>query len=366
MKLALVFDHLLTTAGSERVFQYLIEEFQEADVYTIAYNPETTWPALRQFKINTSWANTFIKTHNRYKLLYPILCNIMKHWDFNRYDLILSGTGVLVKHISRFNCPHICYCFTPTRAIWNVNEYFSDHGVKQRIFKGLLPYFKRQDISASKRVTKYITLSEYSRRAIAEIYNRHADILFCPIDFDRFSKGVLEKKENHYLIVSRLERWKRLEYAIEAFNQLGYPLRIIGSGSDADLFKSIAKDNIEFIGNVDDGQLAIEYGRAKAVIFTPELEYGLVPIEANAAGTPVIAYGRGAINETMIPFGHIDQTPTAVFFYEQTAESLIEAVKIFESSKFQSDDLVNHASKWSIPPFKKKVREYVESAIRAS
>lgn len=364
MKIALVFDQLLTTAGSERIFQYLIEEFQEADVYTIAYNPDTTWPALRKFTINTSWVNAFVQNHNRYKLFYPILSYIMKYWDFSRYDLILSGSGILVKHISRFDCPHICYCFTPTRAIWNANEYFSNHGLKQRIFKSLLPHFKRQDISSSKRVTKYITLSEYSRQAIAKIYNRQADILFCPVDFDNFSRGALEKKENHYLIVSRLERWKRLEYAIEAFNQLGYPLRLIGSGNDADLLKSIAKDNIEFVGNVDDNQLAIEYGRAKAVIFTPELEYGLVPIEANAAGTPVIAYGRGAINETMIPLGKKDETPTAVFFYEQTAESLIEAVKIFETCKFKSDDLVNHASKWSIAPFKKKIREYVESTIR--
>jgi glycosyltransferase involved in cell wall biosynthesis len=363
MKIALVFDQLLTTAGAERIFQYMIEEFQDADVYTISYNPDTTWPALRNYKINTNWVNVLIKNHNRYKLFYPILSYIMKYWDFSDYDLILSSSGTLVKHISRFNCPHICYCFIPTRAIWDTNTYFSDHGLKQRMFKNLLPHFQHQDISSSKRVTKYITISEYSRRAIAKIYNREADILFCPIDFDNFSRGALEKKENHYLIVSRLERWKRLEYAIEAFNQLGYPLRIIGSGNDAHLLKSMAKDNIKFVGNVDDNELAIEYGRAKAVIFTPELEYGLVPIEANAAGTPVIAYGRGAINETMISLGQ-NKTPTAVFFYEQTAESLIEAIKIFETCEFKSDDLVSHASKWSIAPFKKKIREYVESVIR--
>ena len=364
MKIALVFDQLLTSAGSERVFQYLIEEFPEADVYAVSYNPETTWPALRKHPIKTSWINRFVQTHNRYKLLYPILNYVVKYWNFKKYDLILSGQGTLVKNLSRFNCPHICYCFTPTRAIWNADEYFDNHGLKQRIFKIMLPHFKKQDLSASKRITKYLTLSEYSRKDISKIYNREAEVLFCPIDFDNFNKGALEKKENHYLIVSRLEKWKRLEYAIEAFNQLGYPLRIVGSGNDSALLKSMANDNIEFVGNIDDSELAIEYGKAKAVIFTPELEYGLVPIEANAAGTPVIAYGHGAINETMIPLGPNNETPTAVFFSEQTPESLIKAVKDFETYNFNKDDIIRHASKWSIPPFKKKIREYVENAIK--
>jgi len=113
MKIALVFDQLLTTAGAERIFQYMIEEFKEADVYTISYNPDKTWPALRNHKIKTSWANVFIPNHNRYKLLYPMLSYVTKYWDFRGYDLILSSSGTLVKHISRFNCPHICYCFIP-------------------------------------------------------------------------------------------------------------------------------------------------------------------------------------------------------------------------------------------------------------
>lgn len=363
MKIALILDQLLTTSGAERIFQYMIEEFSEADVYAVAYNPKTTWPALRNNKIKTKWWSKYLITnHNRYKLFFPVISHIMNRWDLMDYDLLISSSGTIVKYLSIFKCPHICYCFVPTRAIWNSAEYFGNNDFKARVFRAFLTYFQHQDIAASKRVSHYITISEYSRQAIKKIYNREAEIIFCPIDFDNFYQGSFEKKHDYYLIVSRLEKWKRLDYAIEAFNLLGYPLKVIGSGNDANHLKSIAKHNIEFIGNVDDRSLAIEYGRARAVIFTPELEYGLVPLEANAAGTPVIAYGKGAINETMVPVGK-NTKHTALFFYEQSADSLIEAINKFNHIEFNRKDIIEHASQWKVDSFKKKIRDYVNIVL---
>jgi glycosyltransferase involved in cell wall biosynthesis len=170
------------------------------------------------------------------------------------------------------------------------------------------------------------------------------------------------KKQSHFLIVSRLEYWKRVDYAIEAFNELGLPLRIIGTGKEATNLRARAKRNIVFLGEVDDETLAREYSEARAVIFTPYLEYGLIPLEANASGTPVICLGKGGVIETMVPCstgGTTVQKPTAVFFYEQNAKSLIEAVRQFELCKFDDAALVNYAAQWSVPVFKRSIRDYV-------
>lgn len=368
MKLALIQDQLLTKAGSERMFQYMVEEFPEADIFTSVYNPNTTWPEFQKYKIITIWPNYFIKNHSQFKIFFPLLANVFKYWNFHGYDIILSSSATVAKYISRFDGIHICYCYFPTRAIWNTDAYFnkSNRDIKASLFRIMLPYFQKQDISASQRVSKYIAISEYSRHAIAQIYGREAEVLHCPVDVEHFRQGNSEKKEEHYLIVSRLERWKRLDYAIEAFNRLKLPLRIIGSGSDANEMKSMARSNIEFLGNVSDADLVKEYGRAKAVIFTPELEYGLVPLEANAAGTPVIAYGRGGVTETMCPvnqhFG-IEKnlsSPSAIFFDEQSPDSLINAINEFEHTSFDRSDLVRHAERFNIPSFKRALRKYVE------
>ncbi len=368
MKLALVQDQLLIKGGSERIFQYMVEEFPEADIFTSAYNSDNTWPEFKKYNIKTTWANSFIRNHDQFKNFYPLLTIIFNNLDLFGYDVILSSSATVAKYISRFNGTHLCYCYFPTRAIWNTDAYFekSSNSLKVSLFRVLLSYFKRQDIAASKRVNKFIAISEHSRSAIAQIYARDSDVLLCPIDFEHFKQGTTEEKGNHYLIVSRLERWKRLDYAIEAFNSLGLPLRVIGSGADGNEIKSMARENIQFLGNVDDDNLVKEYGRAKAVIFTPELEYGLVPLEANAAGTPVIAYGKGGVTETMQPANQqvsVGMSPTALFYYEQTPEALIASVKEFERMSFDRMSLVRHAEKFNIPEFKRSLRNQVEQAF---
>jgi glycosyltransferase involved in cell wall biosynthesis len=169
-------------------------------------------------------------------------------------------------------------------------------------------------------------------------------------------------------VVSRLEQWKRVDFAIEAFTQLGLPLRVIGTGIEEGRLRAMAGPNICFLGAVDDHVLAREYAEAKAVVFTPFLEYGLVPLEANACGTPVICYGLGGITETMIPWSNSladSDAPTAVFFFEQTAEALAAAVKHFEQVNFDAAKLVEHAKKWGVPAFKRQLREAVNELVRS-
>lgn len=364
MKIALIQDQLLTSAGSERVFLYMAQEFKEADLFTLCYNPETTWPEFKTFKIKTHWLNAVIRNHRVFKMIFPIATMAMERWDFSDYDLIITSSATTAKYIKRFRAPHICYCYFPTRAIWNFDAYFNGGvGMKERLFSFFLSYFKRRDVAAAARVSKFIAISNSTKLAIKNNYGADSEILFPPVDLERFAKLGVEKGD-YYLVVSRLERWKLLDYAIEAFNELGLTLKIIGSGPERGRLEACSGPNITFIGNVNDDVLALAYAEAKAVIFTPELEYGLVPIEAIAAGTPVIALGRGGVLETMIglddPQG---RESTAVLYADPNKDSLMQAIIQFENSKFNSAILTSHAATFGIPEFRRKLRQIISGFL---
>lgn len=364
MKIAIVHDYLCGIGGAERVFQYICEEFPEADAYALACNPSKTYPYFSTRKIRTTWLNNFVQSMDSFRWSFPIATYAMESIDLSKYDIVLSSSATVAKYVRVPNGRHICYCYIPTRAIWHFDQYFGNN-IKAKILKLILPYLRKRDYIAAQRINHFIAISNDSKNYIKQYYNRDADVIYCPIETDKFRPS--DERGDHFLIVSRLEHWKRVDYAVEAFNKLGLPLRIIGTGKEESTLRSMAKSNITFLGAVDDEALAREYSKARAVIFTPFLEYGLIPLEANASGTPVICYGKGGITETMVPAGKglkKDDAPTAVFFYEQTAVSLIEAIHHFETYTFNSADLVRHASKWSVPSFKKNIRHTVEQYYR--
>lgn len=363
MKIAVIHDYLCGLGGAERVFQYICEELREADAYALAFNPEKTYPYFRSRGIRTTWLNRYVQSMDAFRWSFPIATHAMESIDLTQYDIVLSSSATVAKYVNVPHGKHICYCYIPTRALWQFDEYFG-RGAKTRFLRLFLPYLKRRDYAAAQRVDEFVAISNASRDYIRKDYNREAQVMYCPIDLERFAP--LPNRKPHYLIVSRLEHWKRVDYAVEAFNILGLPLRIIGTGKDEARLKSLAKPNIDFLGPVDDVVLAREYAEARAVIFTPYLEYGLIPLEANASGTPVICYGRGGITETMVAWRSdqaLERAPTAVFFYEQTPEALVEAVRRFDETAFNSEDLVRHASHWGVPAFKRKIRQLVDSIV---
>jgi glycosyltransferase involved in cell wall biosynthesis len=363
MRLALIQDQLLTQGGSERVFLQMCREFPEADLFTLVYNPERTLPEFRELPIRTSWMNRFVRTHDAFRTAFPLARSVMERWDLRGYDVIVTSSASTAKYIRRHRALHICYCYFPTRAIWTADRYFgtTNLGLRGTIFRALLPHFRTKDLAAAARVDRFIGISEVSAEAIRAVYGREAEVLFAPIDADRFRPGATEVKGDHFLLVSRLERWKRLDYAIEAFTRLGLPLRVVGTGPDEARLRGIAGPTVEFVGFVDDQELVREYGRARAALFTPELEYGLVPLEANAAGTPVIALGRGAMPEIMVDAARADEPPTAVFFHEQTADAVVDALERFQEVGFDRDALIAHAGRFDNPVFRAGLRRLVES-----
>jgi len=359
MKIAIVHDYLCGMGGAERVFQYICEEFPEADVFTLAYNPQITLPYFKTIDIRTTWLNHFVQSMDSFRLSFPFATYVMESIDFRGYDVVLSSSATVAKYIKVPHGKHICYCYIPTRALWQTGVYFRA-GLKAVLVKAVLSYLKRRDYAAAQRIDQFIAISQFTKNHIASTYQRDSMIIFSPIDLDRFAPS--PNRGDHFLVVSRLEQWKRVDYAIEAFTQLGLPLRVIGTGTEDGRLRAMAGPNITFLGSVDDISLAREYAEAKAVVFTPYLEYGLVPLEANACGTPVICYGVGGITETMTPWAS-DQaataSPTAVFFYEQTAQALAEAIRQFERATFNDASLIKHASLWGVPAFKRQLRDAV-------
>jgi glycosyltransferase involved in cell wall biosynthesis len=358
MRVALVHDYLCTLGGSERVFQYMCEAFPKADVYTLALNRSKTIPYFASKPgIRTTWMNAFVQSPRSFRVAFPLATYAMQGLDLSGYDLVLSSAATVARYVRAPNGRHVCYCYIPTRAVWHFDEYFGQQSIPGRVFKLLLPWLRRRELQAVAHTDELIAISAMTQGYIREYYHRESSILHCPIDLAAFApRG---DRTDAFLIVSRLERWKRLDYAVEAFTRLGLPLRIVGKGPEEANLRAIAGPNVTFLGAVDDATLAFEYARAKAVIFTPFLEYGLIPLEANASGTPVIAFGNGGIRETMIPAEGPDENSgkaTAVFFYEQTPEAVIAAVERFSATTFDADTLVRHASHWSVPTFQKKLR----------
>lgn len=349
MKIALVHDHLCGKGGSERVFQAICEAFPEADVYTLAYHPQKTYPYFSQRPLTTTPLNRVVRSSEMFRWMFPLATYAMERINLSGYDLVISSSATCAKYL-KTTAFHVCYCYIPTRALWHFDAYFGK-SFKKQILKPFLPFLRKRDLSAAGRVDQFIAISKSSQEYIHQYYGRKAEVVYSPIDAQKFT--LASEQKAYYLIVSRLEKWKKVDYAIDAFNHMGLPLKIIGSGAEEKSLKAKAFPNISFLGEVDDATLIRAYGECKAVIFTPFLEYGLIPLEANACGKAVIGYGKGGIEETMI-----DQK-TAVFFPEQTAESLIEAVRRFESMTFQPSALRQHALKWDIPIFQQTFKETV-------
>lgn len=364
MKIAIVHDKLLDVGGSERIFQYMCEEFSEADAYVLAYRPGSTLPYFDTRKIRTTWLNPIVPSVGAFRWSFPIATYAMQTLDLSGYDVVLSSCATVSKYVTAGKGKHICYCYIPTRALWHFGEYFA-RSWKAKLVQPALSFLKKRDFAAAQRVDRFVGISNMSRDYIRKYYNRDADVIYCPIDLSNFRP--CGQRKDHYLIVSRLERWKRLDYAVEAFNRLKLPLRIVGTGEIEGELRAMAGPNIEFAGYVDDNGLAREYSEARAVLFTPYLEYGLIPIEANACGTPVICYGKGGTTETMVPLGNPEGRPaTAVFFYEQTPEAMIAAIRQFESCEFDRNALMMNASLFGVPEFKRKLREKVSAVYAES
>ncbi|MBX7244442.1 MAG: glycosyltransferase [Candidatus Sumerlaeaceae bacterium] len=362
MRVALIHDWLNGMRGGEKVLEVFCELYPLADVYTLFYEPQKVSPLIRSMRIHEHpLAKRLAVTRRHYRYLLPFMPRMIESFKIKNYDLVISTSHCVAKGIVAQppETPHICYCFTPMRYIWDkYDDYF---GNKWKLSSWMMPMFRKGlqewDVETAVRVGHFVTTSNYVRDRIREHYLREALVVPAPVDCDRFA-DTERLPEDFFLIVSALEPYKRIDVAIDAFRELRWPLKIAGTGSQMRRLKRRAPRNVEFLGWVSDEELASLYSRARAVVFPADEDFGIVPLEAAASGCPVIAYRHGGALETVI------EGKTGIFFDEQTPAALIEAVRDFAEEKFDNEELRAHARLYDRPVFKQRVGDLIRDVAR--
>ena len=364
MKKALVNDWYYVNGGAEKVIHSLNSIWDDFDHFAlIDFLKEKD----RNFILNGKKAKTsFIQklptakqNHRKFLQLFPLA---IEQFDLSNYDLIISSSSAVAKGVrSQKQQLHICYCHSPMRYVWDLQEqYLEDAGLNKGL-KGLyakyvLNKIKKWDIANSKNVDFFIANSNHVAKRIERIYNRESVVIYPPFDVDFFQ--LEEQKQDYYFTASRLVAYKKVQLIVEAFNDLPHlKLIVAGDGPEFQKLKKIAKGNIEFVGFVDYEKLKNFLQKAKAFVFAAEEDFGIIPVEAQACGTPVIAFGKGGALETVI------DKETGIFFEEQSTQKLKEAIFTFEKTEFNPKKIREHAIKFSKQRFENEMKAYVESKI---
>ena len=359
MRVALVHDYLIQAGGAERVVAALHRLFPEAPVFTTIADPEVVGSLLPGAEIRTSWMQRLpgLRRHFRkYALFYPAAIESL---DLSGYDLVLSSSSAFAKGAvtDRETC-HICYCHTPMRFGWNAEAYAEREAwgpVVRRLLPRLTERLRRWDIETCGRPGFYLANSSVVAARIARCYGRPARVVPPPVEVDRVRPS--GPPGDYFLIVSRLVGYKRVDLAVEAFTRLGRPLLVIGDGPARRLLERIAGPSVRFLGRLPDPEVARYYAGCRGVIFPGEEDFGIVPLEANAAGRPVVAFQAGGALDTVVA------GQTGVFFQSQTANALCQAVAECESRVWRSGVLRRHAEGFREEIFRNRILEVVRSAL---
>jgi glycosyltransferase involved in cell wall biosynthesis len=338
MKIALVHDYLTQKGGAERVFELLCHRFPDADIYTSLYDPEQTIE-LGDRLVKTTILQNIPGAKKYFRLMAPFYYPVFRALDLQDYDLIISSSTSFAKSVrKRDGAKHICFCHNITRFLWDTRTYLREYTDFQNLYPFIDKIFRamrKVDKVYAQEPDLYIANSTTVAKRIQETYGRKSIVVNYPIDSQQFSFS--EHKEDYFLVSSRLLSYKRIDITIEAFNRLGIPLVITGDGPERQRLESQASGNIEFRGYVADYERSKLMANARCVVVSALEDYGLVPIEANASGTPVVAYGAGGVLDTQIP------GQTAVFFDQQSADSLTHAVQKFEKIVWDYRRIRDHA-----------------------
>lgn len=368
MKVALVHDYIKEFGGAERVLETLHEIYPDADVYTSVYLPKFLGPHKERFekwKINTSILQYFPFKEKLISLARFIAPLLFYQFDLTKYDLVItSTTGTYTSpNFLRVGDKtlHICYCHTPPRYLYGyavANDWTDTWFRRILLVLGQIPmhFLRILDFKYAQRPDFFITNSEEVKRRVWKFYKRDATVIYPPVELEHVIKGL--KKENFLFAGGRLSRAKRIDLAIEACKKLNLKLKVFGKGfgNIKNELSKIASKNIEFVGEVNDEEKMTYMAKAKGYIFPADNEdFGILPVEAMASGTPVIAHNSGGVKESII------DGKTGLFFDELTVESLVEALKKFEKMKFKQEDCITQAKKFSKDRFKREIKEFVES-----
>lgn len=370
-KVALVHDFLVNYGGAERVFEAIAELYPDAPIYTLLANPELVEGHFKNKDIRVSWLSKLPQfLQKRYRLFLPLFPVAVESFDLRDFDLVISSSGAWSKGIvTRLNTTHIAYVHSPMRYAWDYHEqYLRELGAngKRRIFtRMLLSYLRVWDRQAAERPDVILTNSRFTEARVKKYYRRDSMVVY-PGALDLSEKmGTLRQAQgdgenrHHFLVVSRLTHSKQVTPVIEAFNKLGFPLVIVGDGSDRQTLEKKAEKNIRFTGFVADSELAALYRGARALVFPSEEDFGMVAVEALSFGTPVIAYDYGGIREIIEP------EKTGEVFHAPTAEIIAEGVRRFlvREGRYDEDAMKRSVAHLTKENFQNGIRSAVEKVF---
>lgn len=326
-KVALVYDWLDSRGGGERVLRCLHDMWPEAPIYTLVYDADNAPDWCRECDIRTTYIQDWPLLGKHRKILLSFMPKAWESLDLNEYDVVVSACASCCKGVlTRPDAVHICYCFSPTRYLWDrYYEYYEHAGaIKRRFMPGMIHNVRMWDYLAAQRPDFFAADSDFVGERIRKYYRRDATTIYPGIVVT--NESVPEERDDYYLVVSRFISYKRVDLAIEACNRLGRNLVVVGSGGEEERrLRELAGPTVRFVGRVSDEEMRSYYHNARAFLFPGIEDFGLTPLEAQEGGTPVLAYGEGGALET------VSDGETGLFFYEQTAESLAACIERFEA-----------------------------------
>lgn len=356
MRIALVHDALCVSGGAERLVLWLSKAFPEAPIYTSVYLPENTFPEYKNLDVRTLPGAKLIKSEKMFKLLFPYWLWQIQRVDFSEFDLVLSSSTYLAKYINPSKeVKHYSYLHAPFRLLWKPSSYSKDSlptpGIIAPLIKRNSHLLQSWDRRRTQEISRVATSCNNVANEISDIYKIKAEIISPPIAISEYS--ITDHIGDYFLSVSRLISHKRVDIAIQACNLLKKKLIIIGEGPERNRLERMAGNSIYFLGKIPEAQLKEYYANARALIFPSHEDYGIVPLEAQACGLPVIAYGKGGVLET------VEKDVSGLFFQEQTADSLMKALLQFETSTFDKNEIRKWTAKFDGKIFISKIQELV-------
>lgn len=359
MKVAIVHDWLNQMGGAEGVLEALVEAFPGSPVYTSMYWRDGMPPAYRRWDVRTTWMDHLpgiYRQHQPYVLLYPLAFGGL---TLTGYDLVISNKSAFCLGVRvPPETVHVCYCLTPTRFVWQLDAYAERErvgGLAAGAVRLFLPWLQSWERAAAQRVTSFVSISGEVQARIQRLYGRQSAIIYPPVRTRQFAPA--QERGEYFLILSRLVPYKRIDLAVEAFNQLGLPLWIAGEGRDKERLRAAAGPTIRFLGRVDDAEKARLLARCRALIFPGLEDFGITPVEAMGAGRPVIAYAEGGALDSVV------DGVTGLLFSEQTTEALADAVRRFDEAAFEPDVIRAHAERFDESVFRDSLHAFIAEEL---
>lgn len=356
LNIAIVCDWLTNMGGAEKIILGLHQLFPKAPIYTTAYNPQKVF-GFEDATIHTSYLQHVPGAKERHQFFLSFMPRIFENFDLSAYDIVISSSHSCAKGIiTKPQTLHICYCHSPMRYAWDDNLNYIKNYDTPLLLKKIAPWVMHKirlwDRLSADRVDHFIANSHFIQRRIHKYYRRPSSVIHPFVDLEKFQLGA--QRQKYFLAVGRLTPHKKFDLLVDTFNQLGWPLKIVGTGVSAKRLKKMAASNIEFLDFVSDDTLALMYQKAAALIFPQVEDFGITPLEAMASGCPVIAYAQGGALETVV------DNKTGILFHTQSPEALKQALYKFEKKRFDHRAIRTHAEKFSEQAFQEKILDYIE------